>query len=334
MTPSVTILLPVHNSASTLKETLDSLWAQTHRDFELLVVDDGSSDETPEILATEKDSRLRVIRNPECLRLPGALNRGLEEASAALVARMDADDLAHPTRIEKQAAFMNAHPDVVVCGTWTRLFGDRSKACEIYPVHWDALRAFCLFNCPFSHPSVMFRNDVFREQGIAYNPACYITEDFDLWSRVVHRFPCANLPEVLLDYRVHGKSITGSDWNNLDEIASQVILRQFRSLGVACDEALSRLHRDIGMARVSPVKMEEAAEHLGRLLQLNQENEFCPPAAFAREVESRWFHVCMNVRGVARDRFYRDPGIWGTCKPPLKNRALLKASMLRERGGG
>lgn len=328
--PAVTILLPVYNSAETLQATLDSLFAQQFEDFELLVVDDGSTDQSPDILQACHDPRLRVLKNPERLRLAGALNRGLQEAAAPLIARMDADDLCRPDRLNRQLAFMDAHPEIALCGSWTRHFGDRKKNKEAYPVSADAIRAFALFNCPFAHPTVMFRRALFLEEQLLYDGSFYPTEDYELWTRLVHRFPCANVPEILLDYRVHAKSMTGSDWDNMDAQACRLMKNQFAGLGVVLDDKQVRLHRDIGMARVSAEEMEAAAAHLGLLLQLNQEKEFCSSEAFAREVEERWFHVCMNVRGLARAGFYQDARIWGGRKPPLPKRGLLKASVMRE----
>jgi glycosyltransferase involved in cell wall biosynthesis len=331
--PAVTILLPVFNAAATLGPTLASLFAQTFRDFELLVIDDGSSDATTAILSSVNDSRLRVLRNPARLRLAGALNRGIDEAHAPLIARMDADDIAHPTRLARQVAFLEQHPEILICGTWTRHFGDRRKARETYPRSWESIRAFSLFNCPFAHPSVVFRTQSFRQEQLRYDGDYYPTEDYELWSRIVHTHPCANLPKVLLDYRVHAHSMTGSDWSNMDEQACRVIQNQFRSLGVPCDDAQSRLHRDIGMARVRADDVSTAHDWLASLLAHNDAHPFCPPQALHAEILERWFHVCMNLRGPHPDRarLYNSPALWRNTSPPLHRQALLTLSTLRHK---
>lgn len=330
-TPSITVLLPVYNSERTLEETLSSLWAQTCTDFEVLVVDDGSTDATPEILEACGDSRLRVLRNPERLKLSGALNRGILEAKGDYIARMDADDRALPHRLAVQKAFLDEHPDLAVCGTATRHFGAVKSKTERYPDSAEAIRAFTLFNCPFAHPTVMFRRSVFQEADLAYDGSYYPTEDFELWTRVVHRFPCANLSEVTLEYRVHDQSMTGADWENMDAQAQRLIREQFARLGVELDADQARLHREIGMARVEGRRIEEARDHLVMLLQRNEEQEFCPRDAFRREVRERWFHVCINTQGSGREGWYADTGIWGAERAPLFRRLLLRASEWRRK---
>ena len=330
--PRVSVLLPVYNSASTLQATLNSMWQQTYKDFELLVVDDGSTDQTAGILARCEDSRLRVIKNPERLRLAGALNRGMQEAAGELIARMDADDLCRPDRLSRQMRYLGAHPEMMLCGTWTRPFGDKRKRQERYPVTTDAIRAFALFNCPFAHPSVMFRRQAFLNENLLYDGSFYPTEDYELWTRVVHGFDCVNLPEVLLDYRVHAKSMTGSDWENMDAQACRLMDHQFRSLGVALDANRIRLHRDIGMARVPSSNLALARDHLADLLTRNQGGAFCQEQAFVNELQERWFHVCMNARGQGADRcmMYRDPAIWRESMPSRIRLGLMNASVLRE----
>ncbi len=329
--PAVTLLLPVFNSAATLGDTLASLLAQTFTDFELLVIDDGSTDDTPAILTSIRDPRLRVLRNPTRLRLAGALNRGIDEAAAPLIARMDADDLARPSRLERQVAFMRDTPHIALSGTWTRHFGDRSKARETYPTSHDALRAFALFNCPFAHPTVIFRTELFRQHNLRYDPTFYPTEDFELWTRVVHRFPCANLPHVLLDYRVHAKSMTGSDWDNMDAQARRLMAAQLHTLGVPFTSEQVRLLRDIGMARVQAHELPAARDTLAALLDHNQNSPFCPESALLAETRERWYHTCMNLRGSRPDRprLYASPRFWQHQRPPLLRRTLLHLSSWR-----
>lgn len=329
-TPSITVLLPVYNSEGTLEETLSSLWAQTWTDFEVLVVDDGSTDTTPEILEACGDSRLRVLRNPERLKLSGALNRGILEAKGSYIARMDADDRALPHRLAVQKAFLDEHPDLAVCGTATRHFGAVKSKTERYPESADAIRAFTLFNCPFAHPTVMFRRSVFQEADLAYDGSYYPTEDFELWTRVVHRFPCANLSEVTLEYRVHDQSMTGADWENMDAQAQRLIREQFARLGVELDADQARLHREIGMARVHPDHLSAAADHVEMLLDTNRITQVCSESALRHEIQERWFHVCMNTNARARLRWYADPRIWRDRSAPLFRKGLLAASVTRQ----
>jgi len=334
-TPRVSILLPVLNAEATIQGTLHSLFNQEYRDFEVLVIDDGSRDNTPAILEAEEDPRLRVLRNPERLKLSGALNRGLEEARGEFIARMDADDLARPTRLLLQVSFMDRHPEIMLCGSATQHFGDRISKTERYPAKPEAIRAFSLFNCPFAHPTVLFRRKAFLEAGLRYDGSFYPSEDYELWARMVHQFPCANLQDVLLDYRVHGQSMTGSDWSNMDEQSCRLMGEQFQRLGIELTETRLKLNRDIGMARVPGHRLQEALEHLQDLLRRNEEREFCPSQALLAQIRERWFHVCMNASGASapKTKLFLDKALWGTERPPLWQQGLMLLSELRQRCG-
>src|ERR1043165_9066720 len=117
MSPHVTVLMAVYNGEPFLAKAIDSILAQTYEDFELLVVDDGSTDATPDIVRSYGDRRVRTVRNPRNIGLARSLNVGLAEARGALVARHDADDLSYPDRFRRQVEFLAAHPDVAVLGT-------------------------------------------------------------------------------------------------------------------------------------------------------------------------------------------------------------------------
>ena len=155
--PSVTVLMPVYNGAAFLSEALESMFCQSLQDFELLVIDDGSTDATATILAACSDSRLRVVRNQLNLGLVATLNKGLDIARGELVARMDADDVALPARLESQMQFLSRHPEIGICGTWFRELRDGKATLVRPPCTHDDLSAHLFFYSPFAHPSVMLR---------------------------------------------------------------------------------------------------------------------------------------------------------------------------------
>ncbi len=216
---AVSVLLPVYNAAATLDEALHSLAAQTFRDYEVVAVDDGSDDGSLALLEAwaRREPRLRVLRQPH-RGVAAALALGLEACRAPLVARMDADDRAHPERLARQAAFLEAHPEVAVLGTRARLHpnGLRAGGMQAY-LDWqnrlltDAdIRREIFVESPLVHPSVMFRRSAVRAVG-GYQEAPWL-EDYDLWLRLYlagARF--AKLPAVLLDWRDHPQRVTRSD---------------------------------------------------------------------------------------------------------------------------
>ena len=213
MTPQVTVLLPVRDGARWLGEALQSVLAQTFGDWELVVVDDGSTDDTPRILAefAQRDSRIRVIRQ-EPLGLVVALNRGLAEARGALLARLDADDVARPQRLEQQVSHFSRHPEAGLLGSWAERIDDAGRPKGLLKPETEPARLgrTLMRANPFVHSSVMFRTELARRLG-GYRPAFRAAEDYDLWLRLAENATIANLPEVLIQYRWHGDNVTNRD---------------------------------------------------------------------------------------------------------------------------
>lgn len=217
--PAVSLLLPVRNEAVHLPATLDSLFRQTLTDWELVAVDDHSTDDTPAILAgaAEGDSRIRVV-TPVSAGLVNALNSGLAQCRSSLVARMDGDDIAHPRRLELQQAFLSARPEVGLVGCRFRHFPRRHLrmgmlAYEAWQnglmTHEEIMRDLFV-ESPFVHPSVMFRRELVERVG-GYRQMGW-PEDYDLWLRLAAggvRF--ARLSQTLLFWRDHPGRFTRTD---------------------------------------------------------------------------------------------------------------------------
>ena len=206
--PRVSVLLPIYNGGKYLDAALASIAAQTFRDFEVLAVDDHSTDDSAAIVQAwvAKDSRFRLLTNTGPNGLPYGLNFGLQQAVGTYVARMDQDDLSRPTRLAQQVAFLDQHPKIALVGTGYLPFGPgRSGQAIHHPRRATDLAWFCLTNTRFAHPSVMFRCAVIDAVG-PY--PIQEAEDFGFFSKVVQKFPTANLPEVLLEYREHGGNMS------------------------------------------------------------------------------------------------------------------------------
>ena len=204
MTPRVTVLLPVRDGAEFLHDALDSIFAQTFEDFELVVVDDGSEDETPAILAAVADLRLRVIRQ-ERLGLVAALNRGLAEGRAPLVARMDADDVSLPERLARQAAYLDERPRAALVVPGVETIG--RTATVMLPDDDAALRRRLLLRNPFTHGAVVVRAEAVRRAG-GYRAGYGANEDYDLWRRIAREWQLGAIPEILYRYREHPGAVT------------------------------------------------------------------------------------------------------------------------------
>ena len=207
--PRVTVLLAVRDGARYLREALVSVLEQSFTSFELLVVDDGSTDETPEILQSYRDSRLVVLHNAHSVGLTRSLNIGLRAARGEYIARLDADDACEPDRLATQVAFLESHPDVAALATgYVKIdSAGRSHGPRPAPLGRTDLRWRLLFHNPLVHSSVMIRTRVLDAVG-GFDEAFRYAQDYALWCRIVRRMPIETLQDPLVRFRVHGRSIT------------------------------------------------------------------------------------------------------------------------------
>jgi len=200
------------NAAATLSVAIDSVLAQTFEDFELLVVDDASSDGTSDRVGTyaQRDPRLRLVRSETHLGVSGAANLGLREARGAYVAIMDADDWSLPDRLACQVAILDAHPDVVICGGAIEVCdGDlRPVLPRRYHLDDEAIRAHLFRYSPFAHPAVMFRTEAARQAGGYRADLKRGAEDYDFYFRLGRIGAFANLPETVLRLRTSPDSFS------------------------------------------------------------------------------------------------------------------------------
>jgi glycosyltransferase involved in cell wall biosynthesis len=205
--PLITVLLPVRNAMPFLPETMASLRNQTFRNFEIIALDDGSTDDTSSYLAGIDDPRLRIVRL-EKTGLARALNHGIELARSPIIARLDGDDVAHPDRFQLQYDYLSQHQECILVGCQCHHVDAEGKEVEVgaYPLTDTAIRWEALFRSPVLHPGSMFRREVVREAG-AYRPEFIVAQDYDLWTRLLSHGVVANLPQFLLRYRVHAKSV-------------------------------------------------------------------------------------------------------------------------------
>jgi hypothetical protein len=208
--PAVSVLIPIRNCAPYVDAALESLAVQSFTDFEIIVVDNGSTDGTRDILRAwaRREPRLRAFR----LRRPGlarSLNFAASKARAPLLARLDGDDIAAPGRLAAQVETMRARPGLGLLGSAAELIDSRGRSIGALdrPTDDSGLRAFLRTGCAFVHSSVIMRSEIFRAAG-GYRRGLNVAEDYDLWLRMAEHAEIANLPERLIRYRVHVQSAT------------------------------------------------------------------------------------------------------------------------------
>lgn len=201
----LTVLMPVYNSGVYLSAAIDSILGQTYRSFELLIIDDCSTDGSRQLIEGYKDPRIRLVVNEQNIGQTRSLNRGLQLVDTDLVARMDHDDISHPQRFEKQVDFLNKTTDIAVVGTHIRWIDAAGRVIGKKRMPEDALvlKFAQLFRCPLAHGTVMFRKHIIFEELGGYDESIPYSQDWQLWARVLNRYQITNVPEFLVDIRVH-----------------------------------------------------------------------------------------------------------------------------------
>jgi hypothetical protein len=295
--PAVTVLLPAYNAQAWLDEALRSVLRQSFRDLELLIIDDGSTDGTAELVRRYADDRIRIVRHERNRGLIESLNEGIDLARGRFVARMDADDIAHPRRLERQLAFLEQRADVGICGTWFRASGRRRQAKIRPPMHHDDIAATLFFRSAFAHPTVMFRRQFLDQNGLRYDPQAHHAEDYDLWVRARERTRLANLPEFLLEYRAHADQVSARYPQPQSGSAAQVRLKQLAVMLPAATEEEKSLHLRTcdGHVFSSSSELLEARSWLDFLREANRRAGMFPGHAFGGALASAWFHCCFRT---------------------------------------
>ena len=274
----VTVLMPMCNSGAFVASAIRSILWQSERDFTFLIIDDGSEDRSLEIAGRLADRRAEIVRDGHHLGLVERLNWGLDHARTRFVARMDADDISAPHRLARQLAFMEANPQVGICGSWyVQMASDAPPLGIRLPLEHERLRAMTLFSSPFAHPTVMFNMSHLDAADLRYSGSATHAEDYDLWERARSKTVLANIPEFLLCYRRHPGQVSAVQSERQRKAADGVRRRALLHLGIdpapsemalhcdyAADQNMDRLSR-LSDARVWLHKLEMTARQRGEV---------------------------------------------------------------------
>lgn len=199
--------MPVYNGEQFLKETMKSVLLQTFTDFTFMIINDGSTDKSEQIIKSFDDKRILYLENEKNLGLVATLNKGIELCTTEYLARMDADDLWEPKKLEMQVNLMDNRKEVGLCGTSVRKFGNINGD-FIFPQNNDELKVGFIFYCTMSHPSVVFRMSFLKETGLRYKSEYFPAEDYKMWLDCLHTTQIFNFPDILVHYRMHEQQIS------------------------------------------------------------------------------------------------------------------------------
>ena len=207
--PTISVVMSVYNGEEFLAEAIHSILDQTYTDFEFIIVNDASTDNTETIIKGFADQRIVYIKNESNLELAASLNKAIKQAKGTYIARMDADDIAKPERLQVQHDYLETHTDIVLCGSNSILINDKGKNVgNVTPPHgFDSILGDMCIQNAVMHPTVMMRTSLFDK--FAYNESFNRSQDYELWLRIVAKgYKMDNINQELLSYRIHEKSFS------------------------------------------------------------------------------------------------------------------------------
>ncbi len=232
--PLVSILMPVYNGGRYISDAIKSVLLQTYESWELLIVDDNSTDNTLSVIKEFKDARIRLYKNTKQLGLAENRNKALSLASGKYIAILDADDVSDKDRIRLQVAEFQKDKKLVLCGTWTKVIDElnRVTASWKFPTKSQALKAQMYLQFPFVHSSVMMRHEAIKKLKKLYQNEYSPAEDYDLCFRIMKLGYVQIIPKFLLKYRIHSKNTSSLYKSTLNTALPNLYQREFKKLGL------------------------------------------------------------------------------------------------------
>jgi len=264
----VSVVLPVYNGEKYLTEAINSILCQTYSYFELVVIIDGSKDNSLAVAESFQDARIKIFVNEVNLGLVGALNRGLDNCNGEFIARMDQDDISLPDRLSKQVYFLERNADIDIVGSMARSFGFENSIRET-PRTDQEIKIQLYFQNPFCHPSVLMRASIFENKDKRYSPDFKDIEDWALWHDLsLHGHKMANIPEVLLKYRISGQSTTPNASHIRELQYSNVYRKTLKDLFDDVTDDIIRCHMAVNTLLLEEISVKELCNYL-RVLKKN-----------------------------------------------------------------
>ncbi len=287
--PKVSVLMTLYNKGEFVVEAIDSILKGTYGDLEVLVMDDASTDDGPAKVRAINDPRIRLVTAAKNGGRAAAANRGYEAARGEYIAVLDADDTAHPERLAKQVTFMDAHPEVGVCGTAARYFGAR-EGIDRWPATDPECRAKLLFTDPVLYGSSIIRRSVLIENNLRSNEQWHLpAEDYIFMNRVSEFTQFANLPEPLLNYRIgeqnqrHGRDPVHDK--------EQVCRYVFGSYGIAATDeefALQLMFHKLKKGTFNSARVRSLWNWRAKLITMNRSRQLFPVDLFEKHIAYCW----------------------------------------------
>lgn len=292
--PKITVLMPVFNGEKYIKYAIDSILNQSFKDFELLIIDDGSTDDTLNIIQSFKDKRIKTVRNNKNLGLIASLNIGLEKSEGEYIARMDSDDICPSHRLEKQLNFLHNNDDYAICGSNIRVFGKEKDEIWEYPETFDEVK--CKFLFQNSTTNVLLKKSLIREKLLRYSTLFPYAEDYEFYVRISKISKIYNIQDPLLFYRQHQNKI-GKIYRKIQEESSDNIRKkQLLDLNLLLSEYEIKIHNSIANWKFLKNKnfINDVELWFNKIINANNKSKKYDNSALVQILSEKWKIICLQ----------------------------------------
>lgn len=305
--PKISVIMSTYNTPSEwLYQAIDSILKQTYSDFEFLIADDCSTTDLNEVKCKIQDERVIWVKNEVNIGLTKTLNKLLTMCKGEYIARMDADDISLPERFAAQVKFMDEHPEVIVCGSYRRAFGNEEKD-EIWNIpatREEQQTQLFFFNCGLTHPTAMFRKSMLDEYGITYNENYTKAQDYGIWVQCTRFAPMAMIPKVLLQYRKSDMQISTAGKSNQQLNAQKVRYDQLCALGITPTDEEMQIHEGFCQGNVG-CSSEQFDGWMDKLSKACKETEYFNKELFLKELALRRYAATKRKYKQGKDKTFK-----------------------------
>lgn len=284
--PLVSVIMTAFNEEKHIKEAIESVLNQTYENFEFIIINDGSTDKTEEIIASYKDARIKYIKNEKNLKLIASLNIGLDAAVGEYIARMDADDICLSIRLQTQVEFMNSNPDIGISGSQLTIFGNASGEMK-YPISHDDIKLGLFITSCFGNNVVIFRRSIFEKYKLYYPTGYFHAEDYKCWTNWALVAKTQNLTIQLVKYRSHANSVSiqnkGVQRNTRNRVRIEYLTNSFNLLNN--QKTANDFYGKTSIARIKAIK---------NILKINVEKGYFSNLELKKIVMKLWYLDCLE----------------------------------------
>ena len=296
MPARVSVVMSVYNGEKYLGEAIESILKQTFTDFEFIIIDDGSRDNSLAIVHdyVRQDERIQIIEHRKNQGLSVSLNKGIRVARGEYIARMDADDISIPDRIAYQVAYLDANPHIDVCGSWLEMIGDRMGQVVEFPLDHTSIYLQMLFSNPIAHPTVMVRAISAAKNSMLYDEDVRYAQDYELWTRAIEFLRFANIDQALVLYRIHSCSAGATHNTQQHQVHISAYRNVLHTLGMKPTKEELLLHEQICTHQIEQnlLFLRRARRWLEKLSRANRAVNKLPPSILDKILGSYWTSIC------------------------------------------